>query len=195
MDERIKHEILLSLSGDRRAGFTLVELPGANGNAYSSSRRLLESIKYNQETKIAGWVVKNGEVCESVTFEVPDGMRGGMIIFSTEINAKKLSKIAIVDKFKKFVRNFRSARSANKRLDKIVLGHKLEGWTVGRFLRGRYTAKNGEFFDENSLSLEITGVNQETLMSIAEELCVEFDQESVMVKTYDDNKIMFVNSN
>ena len=32
-------------------------------------------------------------------------------------------------------------------------------------------------------------------MSIAEELCVEFDQESVMVKFHDDNKIVFVNSN
>ena len=44
MDERIKHEILLSLSGDRRAEFTLAELPGANGNAYVHRRGTVRGI-------------------------------------------------------------------------------------------------------------------------------------------------------
>lgn len=65
-------------------------------------------------------------------------------------------------------------------------------WTIGKFLNGRYKADNGQIFDENSISVELLGVDTNTLVKFAEELCRTFKQESVLVKDYANNKIYFV---
>lgn len=47
-------------------------------------------------------------------------------------------------------------------------------------------------FNENSLSLEIVGVDIDTLISIAEDICKEFNQWLVLVKDYSSNRIFSV---
>lgn len=65
-------------------------------------------------------------------------------------------------------------------------------WTVGKYLHGRYKAKDGTVFDENSISIELINVSTDTIISFAEELCKEFSQETVLVKLYGEDRILFV---
>lgn len=65
-------------------------------------------------------------------------------------------------------------------------------WTVGKYLHGRYKAKNGTIFDENSISVELLNVSIDTIISFAEELCREFSQKTVLVKLYGEDRILFV---
>ena len=65
-------------------------------------------------------------------------------------------------------------------------------WTVGKYLHGRYKAKDGTVFDENSISVELLNVSVDTIISFAEELCKEFLQETVLVKLYGEDRILFV---
>ena len=65
-------------------------------------------------------------------------------------------------------------------------------WTVGKYLHGRYKAKDGTIFDENSISVELLNVSIDTIISFAEELCREFSQETVLVKLYGEDRILFV---
>ena len=65
-------------------------------------------------------------------------------------------------------------------------------WTVGKYLHGRYKAKDGTVFDENSISVELLNVSIDTIISVAEELCKEFSQETVLVKLYGEDRILFV---
>lgn len=50
-------------------------------------------------------------------------------------------------------------------------------------------------YGEDSLSVEIIGVDTDTLIKIAEELCVAFIQESCLVKDYSTNRVFFVDNN
>ena len=65
-------------------------------------------------------------------------------------------------------------------------------WTVGKYLHGRYKAKDGTVFDENSISVELLNVSIDTIISFVEELCKEFSQETVLVKLYGEDRILFV---
>ena len=65
-------------------------------------------------------------------------------------------------------------------------------WTVGKYLHGRYKAKDGTVFDENSISVELLNVSIDTIISFAEELCKEFSQETVLVKLYGEDRTLFV---
>ena len=65
-------------------------------------------------------------------------------------------------------------------------------WTVGKYLHGKYKAKDGTIFDENSISIELLNVSVDTIISFAEELCKEFSQETVLVKLYGEDRILFV---
>ena len=65
-------------------------------------------------------------------------------------------------------------------------------WTIGKYLNGRYKTKDGTIFDENSISVELLNVSIDTIISFAEELCKEFSQETVLVKLYGEDRILFV---
>lgn len=45
-------------------------------------------------------------------------------------------------------------------IDKVAHKNEPVGWTIGKYLNGRYRTKNGKTFSENSLSLEIIGVDK-----------------------------------
>lgn len=165
-------------------------LPGANGNAYSSSKRLYEAIKATKDNIIA----YDLPIKEAIDWEVGDKEKGGIIVLSTDVNAVEVSDNKFINAIKKIARTFKNRISYNKKIDAVANKHNLIGWTVGKFLSGRYRAKNGVNFGENSLSVEIIGVSTDDLIDIAEDLCEEFSQETVLVKDYSTGKIFFVNS-
>lgn len=167
----------------------VTKLPGENGNAFSSSKRLYHAIKIAEDLILE----KGGNLFEAVDWEVADDEKGGMIIFSRTVNAIDQSNNKLINWVKKNIETLKNKFNSNKKIDKVSKDNNLVGWTVGHFLDGRYTAKNGQSYGEDSLSVEIVGVDSDTLVKVATELCREFKQEAVLVKDYNTGKILFVN--
>lgn len=77
--------------------------------------------------------------------------------------------------------------------DEIAVDGDLVGWTIGHYLDGRYTnPRNGHQYDENSLSVEIIGVDLEQLVKISMELCTACAQESAPLKDYSSGRVLLV---
>jgi hypothetical protein len=104
----------------------------------------------------------------AIDYEFSDEVKGGIIVFSTDVNTLPLAK------------------------NKITENHNISNWSVGNFFKGKYTEKQGGVFTEKSLSVEVIGVTYEQFIEITEDLCREFKQETVLVKSYSTNKILLV---
>lgn len=98
----------------------------------------------------------------AIDYEFSDEDKGGIIVFSTDVTAIPLEN------------------------------HNIGNWNVGNFFKGKYTGKNGKVLTEKSLSVEVIGVTYEQFIKIAEDLCREFKQETVLVKSYSTDKILLV---
>lgn len=156
-------------------------------NAYSGTKYLCAAIQ------VMGRPIIATNVESGIEWEVPDDERGGIIVFSEEVNAVKLSENKLINWIKQKAQTLSNRFSGMTFIDDIAQSHNLVGWTVGNFLKGRYTGRDGNVYSENSLSVEIVGVPDSVLIQIAEELCRKFVQETVLVKEYSTNKLLFVN--
>lgn len=162
---------------------------GKDGGAYRASRYLAKAITSEGKTPIFSSFLNEG-----IDFEPSANEKGGIITFSTDVNAEKQSENKIVNWLKQKMMTIINRLNATKKIDKIASDNELVGWTIGHYLDGRYTSpKNGKQYGENSLSVEIVGVNFETLMKIAMEICASFSQESVLVKDFSSGRVLFVN--
>lgn len=95
--------------------------------------------------------------------EVPNNKTGGIIVFPQEVSDVQLS------------------------------GFKDLSWSLGSFFKGRYTGKNGKVYSEDSLCLEITGIPEDSLIKIAEELCKAINQDFALIKSYSKrNRLLLV---
>lgn len=121
--------------------------------------------------------------------------RGGLIIFSTDINAVKLSKNAIVNKIKQFIATLNQRLTAGKKVHKTIFKYNqsneeyIGAYSLGNFFKGNYIDDSGNRYSEKSLCLEVNGISSKTLLKLAEMLCEEFKQETVLVKDLNKNKI------
>lgn len=135
--------------------------------------------------------------------------RGGILIFSTNVNSIIFSDNKLynwlVKKFKSFKNRIFVQSKINKAIktfkqfkDKEIGGKPVNdvigAFSIGKFFKGRYISDNGDVFDEKSTSIEINGISTEALMYIAEEICLEFNQETVLVKDLNKNKIYLMDS-
>lgn len=159
-------------------------------NAFSASRMLEKFIRFNKDNMLA----YGGFISEGIMFEPSQRERGGIIVFSQEVNAIKLSKNKLVNFIKQKFETLKNRVTGKNKIDKIADENELIGWTVGNYLDGRYKAKNGKMYGEKSLSVEIIGIDTDTLIKIAEQLCETFMQESVLVKDYSTGRVMFVDN-
>jgi hypothetical protein len=159
-----------------------------NENAYSASKYLYKAIRINPNK-----IIDKSIINEAIEFEPAENEQGGMIIFSTEVNAIELSKNKFINWIKQKVETIKNKFKSYDKIDTLAKKYDLVGWTVGKFLNGRYTGRDGKIYDENSLSVEVVGIDSTTLINIAEDICREFNQESVLVKNYNTKKILFVN--
>lgn len=160
---------------------------GKDGGAYNGKRYLSESIKVNPDKCLYSTFVNEG-----IQFEPDENEKGGIIVFSTDVNAIAQLNNRFINWIKQKMATISNRLNATKKIDKIASENNLVGWTVGHYLDGRYTAKNGKQYGENSLSVEIIGIDLKTLMKIGEELCKSFKQESVLVKDFSSGRVMFV---
>lgn len=130
---------------------------------------------------------------EGIDFKIENHKKGGIIVFSTDVNAIKLSESEIKNWIQQKIATLKNRFTSTKMIDKIADKNNLVGWTIGHYLDGRYKAKNGKIYGENSLSLEIVNVSLKKLIKIAEEICRDFVQESVLVHDFTTGRIFFVN--
>ena len=86
-------------------------LPGANGNTYSASKRLYESIKKTYSNVIASSHSMN----EGIDWEVPDDEKGGIIVFSEEVNAIELSGNRLINWLKQKTKTTKNKLSYKKK--------------------------------------------------------------------------------
>lgn len=121
--------------------------------------------------------------------------KGGIIVFSTDLNAVTLSDNKIIDWVKKKYYTLKNRATKGSMLDRIANKNKIIAMTVGYYLQGRYRSNNGEMFSEQSVSVEVLGIDEEKLFTIAEDICRDFKQECVLVKSYRDGGVYFVDNN
>lgn len=148
------------------------------------------------------------EVVEAVrvTQYVLEHYRGGVIVFSTDVNSLEVSKSKLFNwltqKFKTINNKLFSKKKLNKVINKFnqdekVIGDKkiedfIGAFSIGSFFNGRYIGDNGKVFDENSMSIEVNGISNDALIYLAEKIAMEFNQETVLVKDLDYKKIFLV---
>lgn len=134
--------------------------------------------------------------------------RGGMIIFSTDVNSVDVSNSKIKNWFSKKIITTKNRFFVKKKLSDLVhkfnrftnkkLGDKkvedfIGAFSIGNFFKGRYVGDNGNIYNEKSISIEIGGISSEGLIFFAEEIAREFHQETVLVKDFNQNKVFLVN--
>lgn len=159
---------------------------GFSRSAYQGGAYLAKAIRRNDEKILATSCKLN----EGIDFEPSENEKGGIIVFPTDVNAIELHDNKTINFLKQKLATITNRVDATK---KIAAGNNLIGWTIGHFLDGRYTATNGKQYGESSLSVEFVGVDFNLLLKIAEELCRSFTQESVLLKDYSSNRLLFVN--
>ena len=121
--------------------------------------------------------------------------RGGVIVFSTDLNAVQLDTNIIKNKIKQFIVTWRNRLTKGKKIHNIINDFNannneyIGAYSVGNFFHGRYVGDNGEKFDEKSLCLEINGLSSLSLLKIAENIAKSFGQETVLVKDLNSGKI------
>jgi hypothetical protein len=119
--------------------------------------------------------------------------KGGIISFSTDVNAVQSSKNKVLNFIKNKVATYKNRFMKNAKIYKVLNRHsEIYGVTIGNFVKGRYKDKDGNFYNEKSLSIEIIGITTEVLDAVAKDLTKEFTQESVLVKNYATNDIYLI---
>lgn len=157
--------------------------------AYNCYGYISNSVRFDKDRMI----VKSKNLTEGIDWEVDRSQLGGIIVISTDVNAIKLSTNQLKNWIKQKWETLKNRVSYNKKIDRLSKKYgDIFAWTIGRYLHGRYKADNGAVFDENSISIELLNVPTDTIISFAEDLCYDFSQETVLVKLYGEDRILFV---
>ena len=126
--------------------------------------------------------------------------RGGIIVFSTDVNAVELDKNKIINKIKQVITTFKNRLKKDSIIHNVMNkfndkgGEYIGAYSVGNFFKGKYVGDNGEMYNERSLAVEINGLSSGSLLKVAEMIAQEFMQETVLVKDLNKNKIYVADS-
>lgn len=127
-----------------------------------------------------------------------DGMsdyRGGIIVFSTDVNALELDRDKMLNKIKQIITTYKNRFNRDSIIHNImnksneIDGDYIGAYSVGNFFKGKYVGDNGEMYNEKSLGVEINGLSSKSLLTVAEMIAQEFMQGTVLVKDLNKNKI------
>lgn len=160
--------------------FTAYEVyNGENRGAYNGRRYLSNAI--NSENKIP---IYSNILTGTIRIKHTPYNKGGIIVFNSEI-----------DNENKFIDSLKREMERISNWYNIFNNETIE-WKIGHYLEGTYTniSKN-KHFDENSVSLEIFGIDIERFYKIATEICVLLFQESALLKDSSNGRIIFIYKN
>lgn len=144
---------------------------------------------------------KNSFVIDEGVHKQQYGMsryRGGIVVFSTDVNAVQMDDNRVLNKIKQLITTFYNRLNRGKKIHKVInksndtitdTEDRIDAYSVGNFFKGKYVGDNGEMYNEKSLCVEINGVSSLQLLIVAELLAQEFMQETVLVKDLNLNKI------
>ena len=121
--------------------------------------------------------------------------RGGVIVFSTDVNSVRLSGNAFANRFRQILATLenrlladRKTRGVMAKFNRYSKGETVSNYSIGNAFRGRYVDDEGNVFDENSTSVEIDGLSSDGLLRLAETIARVFRQETVLVKDFNTMK-------
>jgi len=120
--------------------------------------------------------------------------KGGIIVFSTDVNAVDISTTKILLWFKKKYHSFINRLMKNKKLNNIIttkFSEDIKGFSIGNFFKGRYV-ENNKVFNEKSTSIEILGVPSEVLIRLATEIARDFNQSTVLLRDNNNSKNILI---
>ena len=128
--------------------------------------------------------------------------RGGIIVFSTDVNAVSLDKNKLKNKVKQILTTIGQRLNVSSISHKIVnkfnkyneTDEYIGSYSIGNAFKGRYVGDNGEQFDERSTTIEIGGLSTKGLLRLAEMIAKVFHQETVLVKDMNNFKFYLANS-
>jgi hypothetical protein len=143
------------------------------------------SIKKTNDLKAKTIYINSEKIIKEV-IDIEFNEKGGIIIFLENINIKKMSKNKLINFIISNINYFEKYIKKDLKYDEIY------GITIGNFVKGAYRSADGNLYDEKSLSIEMIGITSDILNAVAEDLNKEFNQEKVLVKNYDNNKIYMV---
>ena len=125
--------------------------------------------------------------------------RGGIIVFSTDVNAVSLDKNKIYNKVKQILTTLNQRKNTSSITHKIINKFNkyndeyIGAYSIGNSFEGKYVGDNGEEYNERSVTIEINGLSSEGLLKLAEMIARIFHQETVLVKDLNTNKIYLAN--
>lgn len=127
--------------------------------------------------------------------------RGGIIVFSTDVNAVSLDKNKLKNKIKQIIATFSQRFNTGGIMHKVVNSFNkhnesedyIGAYSIGNSFQGKYVGDNGEEYNERSTTVEINGLSSEGLLRLAEMIARIFHQETVLVKDLNQNKIYLAN--
>jgi len=117
---------------------------------------------------------------------------GGMIVMSTDVNAT--AGRGFIGWAKGITKTFFNRLLRTKKVDKEMMRELKRrgldmGWSVGNLFKGRYhNPKTGENFDERSFAVDVRGAPMGLVEDVAKALMKKFDQHSVLVVDYSNNR-------
>lgn len=127
--------------------------------------------------------------------------RGGIITFSTDINAVQLSSNKILNKIRQVIETFKQRLHKDRLIHNVIAlfdrdneEEYIGSYSVGHFFKGRYVGDDGQMFNENSVSVEVNGLSSKSLVNLAERIATTFKQETVLVKDLNCGKIFLVDT-
>jgi hypothetical protein len=114
---------------------------------------------------------------------------GGIIVFSLESDSNRLSNSKLINYIKQKIKSTLNKKTFDRKINNIMNRHDdVFGLTVGNFFNGKFKTINGKMYNETSTSIEIIGVDTQTLNRVAKDVAIEFGQEAVLVRNYITNK-------
>lgn len=162
-----------------------------NGTGYQRGN-FLHECKVNRDAFILDEAVHNNQYGL-------ENYRGGVIVFSTDVNAVSLDKNKVANKLKQVFVTLNQRLNVGKITHNIInkfnkYGDEYIGaYSVGNAFKGRYVGDNGELYNENSTTVEINGLSSDGLLRLAEMIARVFHQETVLVKDFNNMKFYLAN--
>ncbi|MCX6233442.1 MAG: hypothetical protein NT175_01780 [Bacteroidetes bacterium] len=125
--------------------------------------------------------------------------RGGIIVFSTDVNCVQLTTNIITTWFKQNCATFVNRLMKNKNITQLMIKNKILnqksdlGFSVGQFFKGHFVdLKTGKKYNEKSMSIELIGMPTDVLPLIATAICKHFEQQTALVKDFNTGKFYLV---
>ena len=116
--------------------------------------------------------------------------KGLIVVFPADFHGIKMTKIELIDLFNKKILTIRNIVSDTKTSNKeIEQNSEVYGISIGSFVKGSYTSKDGQLFDVTSIGVEVTGLISDVSNRCVEEISTELKQEIVLIKKSQDNRI------